>query len=66
MKIYERFILEPRSPFSNRGSSVNCYLVVYDEQKKEFLSEGSHKRYLKFKDSREAFKFLEKEYYKED
>ena len=65
MKIYERFILEPRSPFSNRGSSTNCYLVVYDKEKDEFLSEGAHKKYLKFEDSKEAFKFLEKEYSKE-
>lgn len=66
MKIYERFILEPRSPFSNRGSNANCYLVVYDKEKNEFLSEGPHKRYLKFKDSREAFNFIKKNNYMED
>lgn len=62
MKIYERFILEPRSPYSNRGSSDKCYLVVYDSVQDQFLSEGQHNRYLKFKTSKEAFKFLLKNY----
>lgn len=66
MKIYERFILEPRSLFSNRGSSDNCYLVIYDSVQKQFLSEGSHNRYLKFKTSKEAFNFLVKNYSEED
>lgn len=65
MKIYERFILEPRSPYSNRGSSDNCYLVVYDSIQKQFLSEGPHNKYLKFKTSKEAFKFLVKNYQEE-
>ena len=66
MKLYQRFILEPRSPYTNHGNNGKCYLVVYDKKTQEFISEGIHKKYLKFKNSEEAFTFLEKQYCKED
>ena len=66
MKLYERFILEPRSPYNNSGNSSKCYLVVYDLVKKDFLSEGVHKKYLRFPTSEEAFEFLLKNYPEED
>lgn len=34
MKLYQRFILEPRSPYTNHGNNGKCYLVVYDKKHK--------------------------------
>lgn len=56
--IYKRYILEPRCSYGARGNSNNCWLVVYDTVAGGYLNEGAHHRYLKFKNSKEAFEFL--------
>lgn len=59
MEIWERYILEPRSPYSNRGNSANCYLVVYDTLIQDYVKQEGSRTYIKFKDSKKAFDFLE-------
>ena len=64
MKLYKRFILEPRSCYGNTsGSSSNCYLVVYDKKEKHYVYDNPKTRsYAKFKDSEKAFRKLIKLY----
>lgn len=60
MEIWERYILSPRTTYNNHGSSDKCWLVAYDTVTEDFVKIKNSRAYAKFKDSREAFRFLNK------
>lgn len=59
MKIWERYTLEPRSPYNNHGDTAKCYLVAYDNVEEHYVYENTKtKKYARFKNSKEAFETL--------
>ena len=63
MKVYERFVLEPRAKYHCGGGCNGVWLVARDTKDDSYvLEEGSNKRYARFNNSKEAYEWLNKHY----